>query len=70
MHPLLSGGYTRSELAGPYVRVSETLERSAQLAERHAQTSRARAGWPRLPSNWSAPGEGARRGRALAARRQ
>jgi hypothetical protein len=39
-----SGGYGRSELAGLYVRVVETLERSAQLAERHSQHNRSK-GW-------------------------
>jgi hypothetical protein len=55
-----SGGYGRAELAGLYARVAETLERSAQLAEQHAQHERSKAGWPRLPSNWSAPSERAK----------
>jgi len=56
-----------------YLRVAETLERSAQLAEQHAERDRSN-GW----LDWAAvelergrrAGEAARRGRALAARMQ
>jgi hypothetical protein len=69
----VSGGYGRSELAGLYARVAETLERSAQLAEQHAQHERSKR---RLASaaievdRAERAREGARRGRALAARLQ
>jgi hypothetical protein len=60
-------------LAGLYARVAETLERSAQLAEQHAQHERSKR---RLASaaievdRAERAREGARRGRALAARLQ
>lgn len=68
-----SVGYGRSELAGLYLRVAETLERSAQLAERHAQHERSNG---RLASaaiemeRAERAREGARRGRGRASRVQ
>ena len=66
-----SGPDGRPELAGLYLRVAETLERSAQLAEQHAQRDRS-SGRPdgaavELERARRAR-EAARRGRALAAR--
>jgi hypothetical protein len=63
----------RSELAGLCLRVAETLERSAELAERHAEHERrkgclASAGVEVKRAERAR--EGARRGRALAARMQ
>jgi hypothetical protein len=66
----VSGAGGRSELAGLYLRVAETLERSARLAEQHAERERIKGrpdgGAVELARAESAR-EAARRGRELAA---
>ena len=69
----MSGPDGRSKVAGLYVRVAETLERSAQLADQHAERDRSN-GRPDSAAveleRARRAREAARRGRALAARMQ
>lgn len=66
---LSEDGPRRSELAALYERVARTLERSAKLAEHHAERHR-RNGRPHMADveleRATRAREGARRGRALA----
>ena len=52
----VNGRRGRSELAALYLRVADTLERSAQLAEEHARRERRTGGATRRLSSWTAPG--------------
>jgi hypothetical protein len=61
----------RSELAALYLRVAETLERSADLAEQHAQREQQNGRWDSASTELGRAGrarDAARRGRALASR--